>query len=1030
MAIFNKVLSCIPSPKDGAIWTARVFTGAATKAVLITGKVAHRALGHLTATGADVLYGAISAFNDMTGVSKADQLAFIINKFITLPPGLDDYLKETLAPTLSVLVSEISIDRLFNAFTRSVRDYGPLNRDAHIQAVVNELKAIYDSYLDRHHSGSEKEGKTVAETKRIAMLIIDTFVEAVQHEPTLQAKINIFKDKAQCATIMQKALSATCLIQEGKLSPQRATTFLRYAMPSLERMMIEGSNTLSPSHPHAISGLLNFAASSTSLNIPGRAHLADFIRAVDSYGLCCAVEFSIKTFGEDQSRAFLKEIGMLISLNIQESDLDRIFNGNQLSQEGYHLLQSIEHSCEGKPTLKQIPFALAAIFNAIGYIEARNIEAAGQAINDCIYRIGSGIVIDHLATKTLPKVAQMEVVDHDKIGAKKLLPTILADQVTCVNEASVSSDDGIKKTLNELLPWVIFSTLCTVMGHGHIGSKENYLAHIAPNLDATVSVKRQVYQMARIIRVRLLPAYGVNSKTVKAKLVAASLALSSTELIINLMLNQTKRTLTLASYQLSNPAVLDRSLLTLNTLLEELKTDVLALEERGLVKGSDEWQVELATIIEERKRALFNTLSEEINYQILALPATKFNTLVAVIKDPSLSFIRKTQLATLAFIEMIFSPFIALCLRLVTLYTDTISMENHPLYQILSTVFQLLNIEDNNNLLSNIFEETNVQLEMQVDTLLVDKQRPDPIHKPNPQLDQFLLDSASSVMDQASQLEGDVSLSRLFANFMHHGRSVAQTVRESIQDSMKPEDIRGYMHSALKTFIPKTNDDKPSVSYVQHIDTLQERVVEATCSALQSRTRQRPYSHGSSLFQLKDLFATEANSLSLELSRLAQVLASSQKDLNLQELAMKKIHLKMVYFLQEIEKSQAYLEERDSSAMKEYKLIVANWHQRLSDLTKTLASWRGEKDLSKKNTQLVLFQAQTHQMVDTLKSQRPLEIIDIMWESDDEAFSQWSRHNPMAEKIMPVVQANVPGMAKKHIMGLSRMVTLLSATSG
>ena len=149
-------------PAQGANWAKSTLSDIAQKTTNMTKNVAYKALNHLVAIGAQALYGTISIVNKITGKTKVEELAFIINKLTPLvipllglqtygphQAWIQDCLNNTLAPTLTTLISDETIDHLFQSVTQSIKTNGLSNQKAHLEAVLSSGKILYTNYLNQ-----------------------------------------------------------------------------------------------------------------------------------------------------------------------------------------------------------------------------------------------------------------------------------------------------------------------------------------------------------------------------------------------------------------------------------------------------------------------------------------------------------------------------------------------------------------------------------------------------------------------------------------------------------------------------------------------------------------------------------------------------------------------------------------------------------------------------------------------------------------------------------------------------------------
>lgn len=1010
--------------------------GAAGTAVSRVGLGAIGCCAHLLYTGISTLNSPLGTMADRISLFVRGHVKSAVHKVVMshLKRHQDqstrwtsDVINDVLPNLLSYLLTDATLDRLVSSFSCGLLTHG---RDA-FDALSGELKRVYADYLRRNQTPEKLQSREAQEAKRIVHLIIDHLANAIREESSISGKLALIKDPTRLESIVQGALHETSLMQGSSVCPERMKLFLHHAIPNLGDLVIGIANRSTPKTARGQTALLKLATSILPKKVDS-AHIDRFMRFINYYGLPRGISRLIYSAGADKAKNYFYELAQSFGLHLKGEDLNALihkkegfFDHDRLSDSAMNLLKRIQAKCRGKSALHQAMQTVAHLSAHFGYMPAEAIEKTVESMEKAATCTSSAIVVDVIATVVCPKVLHIPTRPAIKVGSTTLLPPALAKSVARISKPLTSSSGEIKAAVSQAMPWVMFQALCSAMGHSEMASEENYLEHVAPYVDMNHSMGAQIRQIARVLKQTLMPAYTITSIGAFFKLSVAATTLATSYHGINALIRKAQNSLNFASYHLSDTQALDGVLAVFNVVLEEIKGALLSLEAQGIARGSNQWKREITEIIDRQKLTLVNIMNYSISRQIHRLPIIRFKTLKAILNDKTLSPKKKALFIVKALLELLVSPLTMLFLMTITAISNRKQGADHPIYKVLSVVFEKLDIEKDDNLLSCIVEQTNAQLLVQEDKLAVDNTTFATPMPDNPQFDRFLIDFATTLVDKSSEVSHSFSVANFFSSFRHHLLDAAKSTRKAVISNLTPADVRGYIAAGVRAFIPKKAEDTPNQSYKEHVTTLADKAAAAIHAVLKQKTRQLPFSEASALFQLRELFDTQSGQFADELHALSKGLRKTDStDHN--ELMIKKIYFKTLYFMQELEKSATYLKEANSEQATTLRELMQQWHTEFSLLTRSFDQVRRSKKPGDHIRAFVAFQNHTRRFISLARDNQIRDLAHTLWQERSDIFASCSRQHSVLEPAMDVARHMLPTTTKKHVGELSHLVSHLA----
>ncbi|PCI77290.1 hypothetical protein COB21_03265 [Candidatus Aerophobetes bacterium] len=957
----------------------------------------------------------------ITAMSDEDKEACLI-EFKT-------YLKEVLPGIIEMFLSKISIDELLERALTGIRDEGPSQV---FFELASHLKQSYDHYIENNTS-RHIHPKRIRATKSVVHKIIDGFAKSLSVEKITEVH-TFFSNEEKIVATLREALEQTELVDNGEIDSDRMRTFLKLAIPDLEQIIGQTLVAASPQKEAASQGLVKVAmmvggmhgaqtdpylALFVNTTLPGMTQLLSNIHTL---GFSQAIRTAIADNRIEAVKCYIAQVGRLLNLTILPGDLNPLFEGDELSETGENLISNIEQQCQGKPLSQQITSAIATIFVQTGYVKQENAPGVIRALDQYLTGSIAHIALDQLAKNVIPNLCSMPVkaVDGNTVE-QQYLSTQLASSVRVLECRVKSPKEEISTALNAYIPWFLFSTLCAATGDNTLGTKENYFNHVLPHLDTTLPSIEQMTRITHIIMTKLLNSH---SHTMKTRLKTAGM--STLLLFSDPLFIQLQHTLTFAGHHVEGKAFILKFMGTALNTVTNIRAGITDLKDRHIDPESPEWQEGVSEVANSAKNELFQDLLAQFKVEIDKYPKSKFKIAKTILNDNTLAPKQKSILFFKAVLDVIISPFIMLFLAL-SIRISQDRPTQHMLYRVISSLFETLDIEDENNLLSTILESTNSVLEEQANSLLIDDaaaSTPTPI---DPELDLPLLEFTQELMSEITKFNGSFPLVKIASGFTSQLHGVTATTRKAILDNLSPESFQGYVATALKSLVPKLDltpqsSTHPVITGREHINQLGQRTAALTGSILTNIARMPIHSTEQACSVLLETFVGESHHLKEEIAKLKSAIRN-EHSIERQQILMKKISYKIVYFIQEMERHNSHIVRLDEFA--QYKSILDEWHQILSTSTNTFSNWKKADHPHIKAAYLLTFQTQITNMLfsnlDTMKTL--LEQMENNYSGD---FDSIERFNPLLSRAAPLVQTLVPGLVSNQVANIANVAAILA----
>lgn len=940
-----------------------------------------------------------------------------------------NFLTGAMPPVVGILLSKLPIQSMLPKILRQIKTTG-LDLSSASPVIANALKNSYNDYIESLPSpASDIKHKEAA--KAIIYQIIDTLSQTISRQSWMSLP-DFLKDQDQLIAIIKEAIANSTLIDsEGRLDGDRLVTFLDLAIPDLEQtieeLLVAGLPQTQAMTQDLLTSALVFGGMQGARDEPymmdfARAtttSIAPFLKDLYNRGIYQSLVERIEAGQIEPIKVYLCQVANLFGVELTPGDLSVFFTENTLSEVGKQLLKNLDTNCSKKPLIDQLTYAVATFLSQTGHLDPTLIDSAVQHLK--AYGIKALATISkQSAVKPFAELFATGV-KPTPATPKPLLSKSLADVVKVLDTPMQTTTSRIKASLETITPWIIYSNMIKALGREDLANESFFLDYILPKVSKDKSMFIQAFEISDFLSV-FLKSSSKTSLANSFKSLGLAFSFTTLDVLSSMLSFQMTSSLHFVSERLQGAEIMRETMrLSLNAITN-LRTAAQTLQNEGVEQGSEQWNERMKAEIEQEKVRVVMALANGIKQEIKSYPKNKFKYALSILKNPQIPKKSRVLLFLKELFCVLMSP-IFIIFALILLPRNEQSIHGHVLHSVISSVFEQLDIEDNNNLLSTVVETTNEVLRDQVDTLLINNSDPGEEVEHDTEMDVELLRFATSAANESSQFNNTLPLGKFLARLQTNLHGVASITRDNILKNLTAKKWKSYFASGLEAFAPSpVVKDAVETPYEEKVKKMGTLVAEVSIAGMRAQMKTLPKNRSQACYLVAESFINKRT----ELEQITdEIKVAMQQNREKSDKLMKKALIHMTVFIQDLERYSPYLNGTDE--FEELNALFQSYKHQLRYLSEQYTKWREAKDDDMRFMYSLEFQNGISRWMDPEQLNSTQRVLETMYDRYNEALDAPTLFKPMmGEKVRKVAKVFIPGFVSKTTQDLSKLVSCIS----